>query len=123
MRRSYYVDGAHAEAIEALPAALKAVAGLDDPSAVRTTRLEIGGGPHAQQGFLHVDIDPGAHHLEWVAPRLGPAAAGRLGHARSSPSTRSSTSSRRAWSRRCRSGAACSPRAAAWRCTSPTGPR
>ncbi len=68
VRRSYYVNGAHAKAIEALPAALKAVAGLDDPSAVRSRRLEIGGGPHAQEGFLHVDIDPGAHHLEWVAP-------------------------------------------------------
>ena len=47
---------------------MRGAVGLDDPSAVGSTRLEIGGGPHAQRGFLHVDIDPGAHHLEWVAP-------------------------------------------------------
>lgn len=68
LRRSYYLSGTGAKAIQRLPATLRAVVGLDDHSAVGSTRLEIGGGPHAQRGFLHVDIDSGAHHLEWVAP-------------------------------------------------------
>jgi SAM-dependent methyltransferase len=67
-RRRYYLSGAGRWAVNALPAGVRGVLGLDDPSAVGSTRLEIGGGPHAQRGFLHVDIDPGAHHLEWVAP-------------------------------------------------------
>jgi SAM-dependent methyltransferase len=49
------------------PGPARAFLGLNDTSAVGSDRLEIGGGPHAQAGFLHVDIDPGAHHLEWVA--------------------------------------------------------
>jgi SAM-dependent methyltransferase len=68
VRRRYYLAGGGRRAIERLPAFVRAVAGLDDPSAIGSRRLEIGGGPHAQRGFLHVDIDPGAHHLEWVAP-------------------------------------------------------
>jgi ubiquinone/menaquinone biosynthesis C-methylase UbiE len=47
---------------------VRAVLGLDDASAVGSRRLEIGGGPHAQPGYLHVDLDKGAHHLEWIAP-------------------------------------------------------
>ena len=68
VRRRFYLAGAGREAIDRLPAPVRAVVGLDDPSAIGSTRIEIGGGPHAQPGFLHVDIDPGAHHLEWVAP-------------------------------------------------------
>ena len=51
-----------------LPGPVRALAGLDDESAIGSRRLEIGGGPHVQQGYLHVDIDRGAHHLEWTAP-------------------------------------------------------
>jgi SAM-dependent methyltransferase len=68
LRRSYYLSGAGQPFIARLPATVRRVLGLDDASAVGSTRIEIGGGPHAQKGFLHVDIDPGAHHLEWVAP-------------------------------------------------------
>jgi SAM-dependent methyltransferase len=68
IRRRYYLHGAGRRAVAALPRQLRAVVGLDDPDAIGSRRLEIGGGPHAQRGFLHVDIDPGAHHLEWVAP-------------------------------------------------------
>jgi Methyltransferase domain len=68
LRRRYYVDGRGGRAVAALPQGLRAVIGLDDESAIGSRRLEIGGGPHAQRGHLHVDIDPGAHHLEWVAP-------------------------------------------------------
>jgi SAM-dependent methyltransferase len=67
-RRRYYLDGSGRGAIARVPGAARRALGLDDESAIGSTRLEIGGGPHAQRGFLHVDIDPGAHHLEWVAP-------------------------------------------------------
>jgi SAM-dependent methyltransferase len=68
LRRRYYFDGECQRFVAAMPPGLRVALGLDDPSAVGSTRIEIGGGPHAQRGFLHVDIDPGAHHLEWVAP-------------------------------------------------------
>jgi predicted SAM-dependent methyltransferase len=68
VRRRFYLSGAGRDAIARLPAPVRRAVGLDDLSAVGSRRLEIGGGPHAQKGFLHVDIDPGAHHLEWVAP-------------------------------------------------------
>jgi predicted SAM-dependent methyltransferase len=68
VRRRFYLHGAGRAAIDRLPAPARALVGLDDPSAIGSTRIEIGGGPHAQPGFLHVDIDPGAHHLEWIAP-------------------------------------------------------
>jgi SAM-dependent methyltransferase len=68
VRRRLYLTGGGRRTAARLPTALRDALGLDDPSAIGSTRLEIGGGPHAQKGFLHVDIDPGAHHLEWVAP-------------------------------------------------------
>jgi hypothetical protein len=68
VRRRFYLGGEGRATIERLPEPVRTVVGLDDPSAIGSTRIEIGGGPHAQRGFLHVDIDPGAHHLEWVAP-------------------------------------------------------
>jgi predicted SAM-dependent methyltransferase len=68
VRRRYYLDGHNRRLVAALPPAVRRAVGLDDTAAMGSTRLEIGGGPHAQRGFLHVDIDPGAHHLEWVAP-------------------------------------------------------
>jgi hypothetical protein len=68
VRRDYYLSGRGREIIERLPGSARALLGLDDESAIGSTRLEIGGGPHAQRGFLHVDIDAAAHHLEWIAP-------------------------------------------------------
>jgi SAM-dependent methyltransferase len=68
VRRRYYLSGAGRRLAGLLPQGARRALGLDDPSAIGSTRLEIGGGPHAQRGFLHVDVDPGAHHLEWVAP-------------------------------------------------------
>jgi SAM-dependent methyltransferase len=67
-RRRYYLTGSGRRPVGLLPTGVQQILGLDDPSAIGSTRLEIGGGPHALRGFLHVDIDPGAHHLEWVAP-------------------------------------------------------
>ncbi len=68
VRRRFYLFGTGRRLVCVLPTAVRRVVGLDDPSAIGTTRLEIGGGPYAQRGFLHLDIDPGAHHLEWLAP-------------------------------------------------------
>jgi SAM-dependent methyltransferase len=67
VRRRYYLDGRGRTVIERLPRPIRAGLGLDDESAIGSRRIEIGGGPHAQAGYLHVDIDPGAHHLEWKA--------------------------------------------------------
>jgi methyltransferase family protein len=68
VRRRYYLHGRGRTAVGLLSQGLRGIVGLDDESAIGSRRLEIGGGPHAQRGYVHVDIDPGAHHLEWVAP-------------------------------------------------------
>src|SRR5205085_88279 len=68
VRRSYYLHGRGAGLIRRLPASVRLLAGLEDESAIGSRRLEIGGGPHVQRGYLHADIDRGAHHLEWIAP-------------------------------------------------------
>ena len=68
MRRGYYLRGRGRRAIGLLPGSLRAAVGLDDESAIGSRKIEIGGGPHAQRGYLHVDIDPAAHHLEYTAP-------------------------------------------------------
>ena len=68
VRRRYYLGGHGRRLVAGLPDGLRGFFGLDDESAIGSRRLEIGGGPHAQRGFLHVDIDAAAHHLEWVAP-------------------------------------------------------
>jgi hypothetical protein len=67
IRRGYYLEGRGRGAIERLPDPVRAALGLDDESAVGSRKVEIGGGPHAQRGYLHVDIDSAAHHLEWKA--------------------------------------------------------
>jgi predicted SAM-dependent methyltransferase len=67
-RRAYYVDGEHEAVVRALPGQVRAALGFDDESARGTRKIEIGGGPHAQRGYVHIDIDPNAHHLEWRAP-------------------------------------------------------
>jgi SAM-dependent methyltransferase len=68
LRRAYYLHRHGARAVRLLPGPLRSALGLDDESAIGSRRLEIGGGPHAQRGYLHVDLDRGAHHLEWIAP-------------------------------------------------------
>jgi SAM-dependent methyltransferase len=68
VRRAYYLEGRGRGVIGRLPMALRTGLGLDDETAIGSRKIEIGGGPHAQAGYLHVDIDPGAHHLEWKAP-------------------------------------------------------
>lgn len=39
-----------------------------DGEPVRPLRLEIGGGPLPRPGYVHLDSDPGARHLEHLAP-------------------------------------------------------
>lgn len=35
---------------------------------VRPLRVEVGGGPHPTQGYVHLDFDRSARHLEYVSP-------------------------------------------------------
>jgi SAM-dependent methyltransferase len=68
LRRRYYCDGFAAGAIARISPRVRRKLGLDDEQAVGSRRIEIGSGPFAQPGFLHVDVDPGARHLEARAP-------------------------------------------------------
>jgi SAM-dependent methyltransferase len=58
VRRRYYVQK------RPTPLWLRARMGLDDDEAYANRRIEVGGGPHPQRGFVHVDNDPSAAHLE-----------------------------------------------------------
>jgi len=62
------VRGRGRRLVRALPPPLRQLLGLDDDGAVGSRRLEIGGGRYARAGYIHVDVDPGAGHLEAVAP-------------------------------------------------------
>ncbi len=66
--RHRYYRGQGGGLIRLLPPALRRKAGLDDPSAVGSRKIEIGAGPFPQRGYIHVDVDPGAAHLEALAP-------------------------------------------------------
>lgn len=68
LRRGYYRRRGGAAMVPRLPAPLLRRLGLDDPSAVGSRRIEVGGGPFPQKGYIHVDIDPRARHLEAFAP-------------------------------------------------------
>ena len=50
-----------------LPSPVRTQLGLDDESALGSRRIEIGGGPFPQPGYIHVDIDRAARHLEAFA--------------------------------------------------------
>jgi SAM-dependent methyltransferase len=65
LRRRYYTRGSRL--VKLAPERLRSRLGFDDRSALGTRRIEIGGGPYAQPGYLHVDVDPEARHLEAVA--------------------------------------------------------
>lgn len=64
LRRRYYADGAGAKVVDRLPRTLCARLGLDDETARSGRRIEIGAGPYPRPGYLHVDADPSARHLE-----------------------------------------------------------
>jgi SAM-dependent methyltransferase len=67
LRRRYYRDGG-GRLVPLLPGVVRRKTGFDDPSAVRSRKLEIGGGPFPRKGYIHVDVDPRARHLEALAP-------------------------------------------------------
>lgn len=50
-----------------LPGSVRGYLGLEDELAVNSRRIEIGGGRFPQAGYIHVDLDPTAGHLEALA--------------------------------------------------------
>jgi SAM-dependent methyltransferase len=68
LRRRYYRDGFAAAVVARIPPRLRRKLGLDDEQAVGSRRIEIGPGPFPQPGYLHVDVDSGARHLEAFGP-------------------------------------------------------
>jgi hypothetical protein len=68
VRRRYYCDGWGSVVVGALPEAVRRATGLDDLEARDSRRIEIGSGDRPQPGYIHVDADRWAWHLEVVAP-------------------------------------------------------
>lgn len=68
LRDGYYRRGRGARVVPRLPGGVRKKLGLDDQSAVGSRKIEIGGGPFPQPGYIHVDIDTRARHLEAFAP-------------------------------------------------------
>ncbi len=68
LRRRHYQRAGRTGRARWLPARARRALGLDDATAVGSRRLEIGCGPFPSPGYLHVDIDPSARHLEASAP-------------------------------------------------------
>jgi len=68
LRRHYYCHGRGRPLVRRLPAAIRRKTGLEDETALGSRKIEIGSGPFPQDGYLHVDVDPGARHLEAFAP-------------------------------------------------------
>src|ERR1700682_6456397 len=68
IRRRYYQDGWGRSATRALSPTWQRRLGLDDEAGVGSRRLEIGSGGRPQPGYIHVDQDPFAWHVEAVAP-------------------------------------------------------
>jgi SAM-dependent methyltransferase len=64
VRRRYYSEGTMASVVGRLPAVARSRLGLDDEGARLNRRIEVGGGPFPRPGYLHVDADPHARHLE-----------------------------------------------------------
>lgn len=76
LRYGYYVEGRGTRLVSALPSRVRRRLELDDGAAFEENRLEIGGGPYPTPGFVHVDVDPEAEHLEayasaWALPIPG----------------------------------------------------
>lgn len=67
LRWRYYVDRRGQRVVARLPLRIRLGLGLDDAEALRSRRIEIGAGPYPTTGYVHVDIDPDAEHLEALA--------------------------------------------------------
>jgi predicted SAM-dependent methyltransferase len=63
LRRAYYVR--ERRALGAVPRQLRVWAGLDDRTAVGSRRVEIGSGSAPTPGYIHVDFDRNAPHIEY----------------------------------------------------------
>jgi SAM-dependent methyltransferase len=68
LRWRYYVEEQGQPVVARLPGRVRAGLGLDDDEARRAHRIEIGAGPYPTPGYVHVDLDPEAEHLEALAP-------------------------------------------------------
>ena len=70
LRRAYYTqpEAPVARAVRRLPASIRNRLGADDPTAIGSRRLEIGSGVRPQPGYIHVDVDALAPHVEAFAP-------------------------------------------------------
>jgi hypothetical protein len=68
LRRHYYQHLRGRPLVARLSPRWRRRLGLDDESALGSRRIEIGSGTRPQPGYIHVDVDPGAWHLEAVAP-------------------------------------------------------
>jgi SAM-dependent methyltransferase len=68
IRRRYYQNGWGRSAARALSPTWQLRLGLDDEAGVGSRRLEVGSGTRPQPGYIHVDQDPFAWHVEAVAP-------------------------------------------------------
>ena len=62
------MDGFGSSVAHRLPARTRRKLGFDDDSAIGSRRIEIGCGPFPQRGYIHVDVDPAARHLEALTP-------------------------------------------------------
>jgi predicted SAM-dependent methyltransferase len=63
LRRRLYLEQTWT-GLAAVPSALGRRLGLDDRAAIGSRRLEIGSGANPHQGYIHVDADPAARHIE-----------------------------------------------------------
>jgi predicted SAM-dependent methyltransferase len=68
LRRRHYSHGGGRRWTGRVPAAVRHKLGLDDAGAVGSRRIEIGCGPFPTPGYIHVDVDPAARHLEAFTP-------------------------------------------------------
>jgi hypothetical protein len=66
LRRRHYAGGGTSFG-SALSIVWQRRLGLDDPSAVGSRKVEVGSGTRPQPGYIHVDVDPWAWHVEYVA--------------------------------------------------------
>jgi SAM-dependent methyltransferase len=67
VRKRYYVDGRRSFGRVATDR-WRTRLGLDDEAAIGARRIEVGSGARPTPGYVHVDVDPEAPHLEACAP-------------------------------------------------------
>jgi predicted SAM-dependent methyltransferase len=68
LRRRYYAEAEAPTWSRRIAAPWRGWLGLDDDDARGSRRIEVGSGLRPTPGFVHVDLDPYAPHVEFVAP-------------------------------------------------------